>query len=86
MKYGLIGEKLGHSFSKQIQMRIAQIQNVQDYEYELVELNQEQFIEFMQKKDFKGINVTLPYKKSVIPYLDEIDESAKAMGAVYIVS
>jgi shikimate dehydrogenase len=82
MKYGLIGEKLGHSFSKQIQMRIAQIQNVQDYEYELVELNQEQFIEFMQKKDFKGINVTLPYKKSVIPYLDEIDESAKAMGAV----
>ena len=58
MKYGLIGEHLGHSFSKQIQTRIA------------------------EKKDFKGINVTIPYKKDVIPYLDEMDESAKAIGAV----
>ncbi len=82
MKYGLIGENLEHSFSKQIQTRIAQLQNVKDYQYDLVELDQEQFIDFMQKKDFKGINVTLPYKKAVIPYLDEIDESAKIMGAV----
>ena len=36
----------------------------------------------MEKKDFKGINVTIPYKKDVIPYLDEMDESAKAIGAV----
>ena len=73
MKYGLIGEHLGHSFSKQIQTRIAEIENVKDYDYQLVELD---------KEEFKGINVTIPYKKDVIPYLDEMDESAKAIGAV----
>lgn len=82
MKYGLIGEHLGHSFSKQIQTRIAEIENVKDCDYQLVELDKEEFKEFMEKKDFKGINVTIPYKKDVIPYLDEMDESAKAIGAV----
>lgn len=82
MKYGLIGEHLVHSFSKQIQTRIAEIENVKDYDYQLVELDKEEFKEFMEKKDFKGINVTIPYKKDVIPYLDEMDESAKAIGAV----
>lgn len=82
MKYGLIGEHLGHSFSTQIQTRIAEIENVKDYDYQLVELDKEEFKEFMEKKDFKGINVTIPYKKDVIPYLDEMDESAKAIGAV----
>lgn len=82
MKYGLFGEHLGHSFSKQIQTRIAEIENVKDYDYQLVELDKEEFKEFMEKKDFKGINVTIPYKKDVIPYLDEMDESAKAIGAV----
>ena len=82
MKYGLIGEHLGHSFSKQIQTRIAEIENIKDYDYQLVELDKEEFKEFMEKKDFKGINVTIPYKKDVIPYLDEMDESAKAIGAV----
>lgn len=82
MKYGLIGEHLGHSFSKQIQTRIAEIENVKDYDYQLVELDKEEFKEFMEKKDVKGINVTIPYKKDVIPYLDEMDESAKAIGAV----
>lgn len=82
MKYGLIGEHLGHSFSKQIQTRIAVIENVKDYDYQLVELDKEEFKEFMEKKDFTGINVTIPYKKDVIPYLDEMDESAKAIDAV----
>lgn len=82
MKYGLIGEHLGHSFSKQIQTRIAEIENVKDYDYQLVELDKEEFKEFMEKKDFKGINVTIPYKKDVIPYLDEMDDCAKAIGAV----
>lgn len=82
MKYGLIGEKLEHSFSKQIQTRIAELQNVKDYQYDFVELDKEQFVEFMEKKDFKGINVTLPYKKAVIPYIDVLDESAAQMGAV----
>ena len=82
MKYGLIGEKLGHSFSKQIQERIAELKGIDDYQYELCELNEDEFRTFMEKKEFKGINVTIPYKKAVIPYLDHIDESAKAIGAV----
>ena len=53
MKYGLIGEHLGHSFSKQIQTRIAEIVNVKDYDYQLVELNKEEFKEFMEKKEDK---------------------------------
>lgn len=76
MKYGLIGEKLGHSFSKDIHERIA------DYTYDICPLSKEEFTDFMEKKDFTAINVTIPYKKDVIPYLDEMDEGAKAIGAV----
>ena len=76
MRYGLIGEKLGHSFSKDIHERIA------DYTYDLIPLTKTEFTEFMEKKEFTAINVTIPYKKDVIPYLDEIDEHAKAIGAV----
>lgn len=76
MKYGLIGEKLGHSFSKDIHERIT------DYTYDICPLSKEEFTDFMEKKDFTAINVTIPYKKDVIPYLDEMDESAKAIGAV----
>lgn len=76
MEYGLIGEKLPHSFSKEIHERLA------GYGYRLVELTPAQLPEFMQKKDFRGINVTIPYKQAVIPYLDEIDPKAAAIGAV----
>lgn len=76
MKYGLIGEKLGHSFSKDIHNMIA------DYEYELKELAPDQVDSFMKEKNFLGINVTIPYKQTVIPYLDEIDDKAKEIGAV----
>lgn len=76
MEYGLIGEKLGHSYSKMIHERLA------DYSYELMPLTRDEFPVFMEKRDFKGINVTIPYKKEVIPYLDELDEAARAIGAV----
>ncbi|MCG4659326.1 shikimate dehydrogenase [[Clostridium] innocuum] len=76
MRYGLIGEKLGHSFSKDIHERIA------DYTFDLIPLSKEEFKTFMQKKEFTALNVTIPYKKDVIPYLDEMDEHAKAIGAV----
>lgn len=76
MKYGLIGEKLGHSFSKDIHERIA------DYTFDLIPLSKEEFKTFMEKKEFTALNVTIPYKKDVIPYLDEMDEHAKAIGAV----
>ncbi len=76
MKYGLIGERLGHSYSPEIHARLA------DYTYELCELPTEAVGPFMQAKEFSCINVTIPYKTTVIPYLDEIDEAAAAIGAV----
>lgn len=76
MRYGLIGEKLGHSFSKDIHERIG------DYTFDLIPLSKEEFKTFMEKKEFTALNVTIPYKKDVIPYLDEMDEHAKAIGAV----
>ena len=60
MEYGLIGKKLGHSFSKEIHESIA------EYKYELVELTEEEFTSFMEKKEFKAINVTIPYKQKLI--------------------
>ncbi|MBO5358953.1 MAG: shikimate 5-dehydrogenase [Clostridia bacterium] len=76
MKYGLIGEKLGHSFSKVVHSKIA------DYDYDLFEIAKPDLDAFMQKRDFCGINVTIPYKEAVIPYLDEISAEAKSIGAV----
>lgn len=76
MLYGCIGEKLGHSFSKIIHGKIA------NYSYELKEIAREDFDAFMHKKDFLAINVTIPYKRDVIPYLYYIDEKAKKIGAV----
>ncbi len=75
-RYGLIGEKLSHSFSKEIHEALA------DYTYDLIPLTKEEFQSFMEKKDFSAINVTIPYKKDVIPYLDELDEAARKIGAV----
>lgn len=76
MRYGLIGEKLGHSYSKIIHEKIA------DYTYDLIPLSKEEFVDFMEKKAFTAINVTIPYKQAVIPYLDELDPLAKEIGAV----
>lgn len=76
MKYGLIGEKLSHSFSKQIHHQLF------DYSYELKELAPTDVVSFLKAKDFVAVNVTIPYKETVLPYLDEIDESAAQIGAV----
>ena len=76
MKYGLIGEKLGHSFSREIHAYLS------DYKYELLELSREELAPFIKGRDFLGINVTIPYKEAVIPYLDFLDESAEKIGAV----
>ena len=76
MEYGLLGAKLGHSFSKTVHDRIGK------YEYELCELTEEELDTFLKAKEFKGVNVTIPYKQTVIPYLDEISERAAGVGAV----
>ena len=76
MRYGLIGEKLGHSFSKIIHEQLA------DYTYDLIPLTREELDVFLQEKQFAALNVTIPYKETVIPYLDEVDAHAKKIGAV----
>ena len=76
MNYGLIGEKLGHSFSAEIHAMLG------DYGYELKEIPEDGLEQFIKDADFKGINVTIPYKQAVIPYLDHLDTGAKAIGAV----
>lgn len=76
MKYGCIGEHLGHSFSKEIHNALA------DYEYIIHEVAKDDLEAFAKRRDFLGINVTIPYKELIMPYLDEIDEAAKKIGAV----
>lgn len=76
MKYGLIGERLSHSFSKEIHEALG------GYEYEIVEIAREELDAFMKKRDFTAINVTIPYKEAVIPYLDYVSDQAREIGAV----
>lgn len=76
MRYGLIGEKLGHSFSKIIHEQLA------DYTYDLIPLTREELDTFLTEKQFSALNVTIPYKETVIPYLDEVDAHAQKIGAV----
>ena len=76
MQYGLIGEKLSHSFSKEIHESLA------SYTYELCEIARENLADFLQKREFSAINVTMPYKKEVIPYLDEVSAVANELQAV----
>ena len=75
-KYGCIGKKLTHSFSKEIHAKLA------SYEYELIELAEDEIDGFFRKKDFNAINVTIPYKQTVIPYLDSLSDVAERIGAV----
>lgn len=77
MEYGLIGEHLGHSYSKLIQEKL-----LDNYTYEIQEVSKEDLDSFMKKREFKAINVTIPYKQAVIPYLEEMDQAARKIGAV----
>ena len=76
MKYGCIGEHLGHSYSKEIHAALS------DYEYEIREVEREALDSFLSARDFLAINVTIPYKEAVIPHLSHIDKTAKDIGAV----
>ncbi|MBR5140054.1 MAG: shikimate dehydrogenase, partial [Clostridia bacterium] len=74
--YGCIGETLKHSFSKEIHNKLS------DYNYELIEVRREDLKSFCTAKEFKAINVTIPYKELIIPYLSWVDPIAKRIGAV----
>lgn len=76
MRCGLLGGKLGHSYSPQIHSHLG------NYTYDLFEKTPAQLAEFLKYGDFSGLNVTIPYKKDVIPYCDELSDCAKKLGAV----
>lgn len=76
MTYGLIGEKLGHSYSKIIHEMLGR------YEYDLLSLNREELNNFISSREFNGLNITIPYKKAVIPYCDLISPLAQEIGSV----
>ena len=76
MKCGLLGRKLGHSFSPMIHAHLG------DYSYELFEWEPDRLEDFLRNGGWDGINVTIPYKKDVIPYLDELSPIAAKLGAV----
>ncbi|MBR4156880.1 MAG: shikimate dehydrogenase [Bacteroidales bacterium] len=81
--YGLLGKSLGHSFSKDYFTKKFSELNL-DYSYQNIELeNISDIIPFIKKnKNLKGFNVTIPYKEEIIPFLDEVDLTAKEVGAV----
>lgn len=76
MDYGLIGARLGHSHSPQIHAALA------GYDYQLRELREEELAGFLEERPFRGINVTIPYKKAVMPFCAELGEGARRIGCV----
>ena len=76
MQCGLLGEKLGHSYSPQIHAELA------DYEYRLYEKAPDEVETFIRQGDWHGLNVTIPYKKTVVPFCDELSETAETIGSV----
>ncbi len=79
MIYGLLGEHLSHSYSPLIHSMLG------DYEYTLIEKAPHEVEDFIKHGDFSAINVTIPYKKSVIPFLDTLSERAKKIGSVNVI-
>ena len=75
-KYGLIGKTLVHSYSKEIHEALGR------YQYQLFSLAEDEMLDFINARDFRGLNVTIPYKKDVIPLCDEVTDLARGIGAV----
>jgi shikimate dehydrogenase len=76
MKYGLLGERLSHSYSPMIHAELG------DYEYLLYEKKPDEVEDFLQHGDFDGLNVTIPYKQTVIPFCAELSDTARKIGSV----
>lgn len=75
-KYGLLGEKLGHSYSPQIHSMLA------DYEYKLYEVEKDKVAKFLAETELSGMNVTIPYKKTVMEYCVSLSPLAQKLGCV----
>ena len=75
MEFGLIGERLGHSYSPQIHRFFG------DYDYQLYPMTREELGETLKKRDFRGLNITIPYKRDVLPYCDGVSDAVRAVGS-----
>ena len=76
MEYGLIGAKLGHSYSPAIHAQLG------DYEYRLYEQTEAEFRALLARRDFKGLNVTIPYKRVAYECCDSLSDTAREVGSV----
>ena len=76
LEFGLLGEHLGHSFSPAIHKQLG------GYDYQLVELPPDQVGPFLQEGSFRGLNVTIPYKKTVMAYCQKLSPAAERIGSV----
>ena len=76
--YGLIGRRLGHSYSEPIHRALTN----GAYDYRLIEVEPDALADFLRSREFDGLNVTIPYKRAVIPFLDELTPDAERIGAV----
>ncbi len=76
MSCGLLGRKLGHSYSPQIHAQLG------DYSYSLFEREPEELEDFLRHGEWQGLNVTIPYKKAVMPYCDALSDAAREIGSV----
>ena len=76
MQYGLIGAKLGHSYSVPIHAQLG------DYDYQLYERTEEAFVELLKRRDFRGLNVTIPYKRLAFEHCDALSDTAREVGCV----
>ena len=76
LRCGLLGRTLSHSYSPAIHAQLA------DYSYLLYEKEPAELERFLRSGEFDGLNVTIPYKKTVIPYCAELSDTARAIGAV----
>ncbi len=83
--YGLIGYPLEHSFSGKYFAEKFDKENIKNCEYRLFPIETIYEFEDLKKQEIAGLNVTIPYKEQIIPYLDELDEHAKAIGAVNVI-
>ena len=75
MEYGLLGAKLGHSYSPRIHRVFG------DYDYQLYPVTEEELRGLLRRRDFRGLNVTIPYKQTVLPYCDEISDTVRLIGS-----
>jgi shikimate dehydrogenase len=84
--FGLIGKPLGHSFSGAYFAKKFEKEQIEDAQYNLYELEEiEDVKRLLDNSDLRGLNVTIPYKESIGRYMDEIDETARRIGAINVV-